>query len=71
VVKLAVGQEQIRTELNEFRDEVREGIEDIVLQSRAMTSAVTEALTQLNLSRSYERRIARLEARVFGTPEPT
>lgn len=71
VVKLAVGQEHLREELTEFRSEVREGIEDIALQSRAMVSAVTEALTQLNLSRSYERRIARLEARVFGTPEPT
>lgn len=38
----------------------------ISLQTKSMTSAVWEALNQLTLSRTYEKRLARLETAVFG-----
>ena len=41
-------------------------LEDVSLNQRSLTAAVVEALTQLNLSRTFEKRLQRLEDKVFG-----
>ena len=57
---------RLETDLSEFRTEVVDSLDDIKLQQKAMTAAVMEAVTQLNLSRTYEKRLVRLEEAVFG-----
>jgi chromosome segregation ATPase len=80
LVGVIVGQEQLRQEVNAIRgdltrleqrtaagfDELRGMMSGLLEQSRAMTSAMMEAVTQLNLSRNYDRRLRRLEQHVFG-----
>ena len=43
-------------------------LDDLKLEAKGMTAAVMEALAQLHLSRTYEKRIDRLETAVFGKP---
>ena len=37
------------------------------MNQKSLTAAVLEAMSQLNLSRSYEARLLRLESKVFGS----
>ena len=57
---------RLESDLSDFRTEVVDSLDDIKLQQKAMTAAVMEAVTQLNLSRTYEKRLVRLEEAVFG-----
>lgn len=43
-----------------------DSLDDIKLQQKATTAMLVEALAQLNLSRTYEKRLVRLEEAVFG-----
>lgn len=62
----AVAIRRVENDLSDFRTEMVDSLEDIKLQQKAMTAAVMEAVTQLNLSRTYEKRLVRLEEAVFG-----
>lgn len=62
VVKLTVAVERLERDVAD----VVEHLQDFNLQQKSMTSAVMEAVTQLHLSRTYEKRLDRLEAAVFG-----
>ena len=46
--------------------EIKKQLRDLTLQQKNLTAIVREALTQLHLSRTYEKRLDRLEAAVFG-----
>ncbi len=57
---------RLEEDLSDFRTEVLDSLDDIKLQQKTMTAAVMEAVTQLHLSRTYEKRLVRLEEAVFG-----
>ena len=61
------GFEQAQVQLDTLKDELTERIDDLSLNQRTLTAAVVEAVTQLNLSRTYEKRLVRLEEKVFGS----
>ena len=65
-VENTVAIRRLEADLSEFRTEMVVSLDDLKLQQKAMTSAVMEAVTQLNLSRTYEKRLVRLEEAVFG-----
>ncbi len=47
--------------------QMREGFSEIRSISKGLTGAVTEAISQLSVSRSFEKRLDRLEDAVFGS----
>ncbi len=57
---------RLETDLADFRTEMVDSLDDLKLQQKTMTAAVMEAVTQLHLSRTYEKRLTRLEEAVFG-----
>ena len=70
----AVGELQDRT--GALEEQVAEGfahvnarLDEVITTTRALTSAVTQTLSDLALSRSYDRRITALESAVFGKPQ--
>lgn len=68
MVEVTVGVHRLQADLDLLAD-VPETLSDLTLNAKTMTAAVMEALTQLNLSRTYEKRLANLEAAVFGKPD--
>jgi hypothetical protein len=68
MVEVTVGVHRLQADLDLLAD-VPETLADLTLNAKTMSAAVMEALTQLNLSRTYEKRLANLEAAVFGKPD--
>ena len=62
MVEVTVAIHHLQTDMTEVIDQ----LQYFNLQQKSMTSAVMEALTQFNLSRTYEKRLDRLELAVFG-----
>ena len=52
--------------LDADRNDLGEQIEELTLQATSLAAATMEAVTQLALSRNYEKRLTRLETAVFG-----
>ena len=66
VHRLQTDVKDLSQRMDEMGESLGEQLEEISLQTRSMTSAVWEALNQLTLSRTYEKRLDRLETAVFG-----
>ena len=66
VTELTVSHQRMESDISSMRTEILDALEDISLQQKSTTAAMMEAVTQLNLSRTYEKRLVRLEEAVFG-----
>ena len=77
VVKLAKDVHDIRTDITELKkvtranadavSELTRSVNQILTSQTAMTSAMTNAVVQLSVTKTYEARLKRLEEEVFGS----
>ena len=57
----------LRAEVSEFKDGTLEALANIQQTQSALTSAMTQAIKEMAVSKSFEVRLSRLEAEVFGS----
>ena len=77
VKKLATDMASLRSEMSEMKEdlsevkedvsEVKDAVANIQRTQTALTSAVTQAIKELGVSKTFDVRLSRLEAEVFGS----
>ena len=77
VIKLAKDVHEIRADLADLKkatrvnaeavSELTRSVNQILTSQTAMTSAMTNAVVQLSVTKTYEARLKRLEEEVFGS----
>jgi hypothetical protein len=57
----------MKGEITELREDTKGALTNIQRTQTALTSAVTQALKELGVTRTFDVRLSRLEAEVFGS----